>query len=437
VIPGDGAVIASSGAGNNGTYLIVSIPDEETLIIRATLAAEGAVPTVVVSIGGHKITITDEATTNWTAIMTNVAEPAIVNKQALAATSYVLFAHCLDEVQIVHTGATATVFTSLEEIICSRQSAMASSNPWVLKVPVADPGTLEVNLGELASGSEKRSYQKGSVVLPIRFDAPLSSGHVLNAYGSFLGNADAANPVFAGDGSEFFGTTVNGLFQVPQNSQSGSGVLLQDMIVYHNSLAAPIFSDVVVYGDNIMLGGSLSAGALFNLGTTVTLKGLKIGGSVATTFYNLIMNTTLVLVDPEPDFDIHTRIATLTGIAEIIYKSYTFFPTIVGDLRASVQSAIVSIYRIDDSSPLGIQTEISGSPFTTNASGQITGGTTLYTQRKVGGSPAVTTAYHYRITVEKEGYQLLDIRIKPISPCYGQVVLRPAEYALEGEEASL
>lgn len=438
VVPGDGAVIASSGAGNDGTYLIVAIPDEETLIVRATLAAEGATPTVAVLTGGHKLTITDEATTDWSTIVTQVAEPAIIDKELLCNSTYTVFSHCFDEIVFVHTGATATVFTSLEEVAYSRQAAMSATKPWKLKVPIADPGTLTVTLGELANGSVRRSYRKGSVMLSHNFDAPLSAGHVFNAYGSFLASHNAAFAVKLGDGSKFFGTIVNGLLQEAQSSQSGSGVEFQDLIVYSESESAPVIADAVAYGDNVIFGGTLIAGSLFNVGA-ISIQGLRIGDSLPTVFYNILLNTSLELVDPEPDVDLDARIVTLLGTNEQAFKLYTFNPTIVGDMRVPVQSATVSIYKIDDAAPLGAQTEISGSPFTTDVNGQFGGGdgTTLTIQHKYTPNPATTDNFHHRITIEKEGYTVRDFRFK-LTGCFSsQIALQPAEYALEGEEPSL
>jgi hypothetical protein len=192
-----------------------------------------------------------------------------------------------------------------------------------------------------------------------------------------------------------------------------------------------VFADIVYYANNVMLGHSVLVAAMIADYETITFDGAGFSSSLPSPCYT-VETVTFELRNLQADVSIDT----LVGISAdaTAQKSYTFNPVFADVRRNPVSGAYVYIYRYDDA--VGTEVQIAGSPFTTNANGQLSGGAgvVLVTQEL---NDFGLKNYSYRVRVFRLGFQELDGRMKPTYKVVDTIPLRLYEPALEGEEATL
>lgn len=429
ILPGDGAIITGSGAGNNGTYLVVDVPDQEVLIVRANLAAEGAVPGLELTTQDHVVTITDEATITWATIMAAVNERAIVDIFPIAGStggtvySFVRFA--LDEVFIHTPGAVDSNWNSTAEIALE---IATNNSTWSIKNSIGDLAQIYLNLGSLAS-SNRRSYYEGSIWhWPAR--TAITGSITANMYGSCGLRSGTATMDLFGD-SKIYGCFFLGGFGTT-SGWSSVGTEFQDVITAPGSSAPPFLLDTVSYADNVCVGHAAQQATLFASGTTLLQK-----AAFSDSYPSIPLGVALLtaeLRDFQEDYDL-ANIATIL-VPGAAVKSYTYNPVVVDNWNSPISGATVYIAQIDDSVP-GVETPVSGSPFTTDSNGQLNSGSGVVLTMQDTVATGVYDTYSYHIQIVAPSFQMYDAIVKLIQPVESRLSLRLYEPALEGEEPTL
>lgn len=437
---GDGATITGSGAGNNGTHLIVDVPDEEVLIVRANLAAEAGVASVAVVIGVHVLTITDEITTDWATITAAVAERAYVHQHLMKGSdrgiNYFIYAHTLADIiiQSVSPG-NVTVWTSQNEAVYGR---VQDTTAWTISnVSGANVVDVTLNLGVLSTPSDRRSFSAGSIWMACR-SALVDGTFFSNIYGTTWHMLSSTTPCFFSTDGELFGCLIVGNFEIKDGTQV-SGYEFSDLIFYGitDTHQPPVLEDTIAFSNNFVVGDVINAAFMTFTSSPIVLEDWGLSGGAPSPLYrlNTIDATLRNLKTDVPITDILT--IWLSPLVTFGHKTYTFNP-IVADWRGNpLSGALVSISQIDDATPLS-ETPISGSPFTTDVNGQInTGsGVQLETQFLTGSPrPGIITDYSYRVKIEAAGFKVWDNVIKPTQPDTAEVGLKSIEASFEGEEA--
>lgn len=437
VVPGDGAVIVSSGAGNDGTYLIVAIPDEEVLIVRANLTNETGTAMVQVSIGIHSLRIEDETTTDWSTIAESVAEPAYVDRRRIrggsGGTEWYLVEHTIALIVIgATTGSTSCDWVcERENVICRIQD----DGQVQIANEISNTVDVDFQLGTLETDNDLRSWASGAAWFGLSFGG-ITGSMGLSAYGSLL--VMLGSKPYIADSGEVTGCVLVGGLDVVASSQTGDGVVIRDLIHFGENGDKPLFIlDDVDQTVNILMGHLGTTSFLF-FGAPFVFQDVAFSGDTISPLYQAAIQD-VDFRDLVVDDDI-VNIVQIFGSMTDTRKSYTFSPTIVDDEGTEISGAHVRIERFNDSSP-STKIGISGSPFITDANGQISSGAgvVLETQHRfaVTFPTIINNEYSFLMVIEMEGYQRKEFTFKPTIKFSGKIGLRRYEPAFEGEEATI
>ncbi len=240
------------------------------------------------------------------------------------------------------------------------------------------------------------------------------------------------------------------LWKLPDGSE-----IVESVIDVHGSISMPglqgatmtdMVMETVTFIGNIpplILGPGLQAtnlnmraaiNGLLNGATGATIEGLLRSSDGTAALYLVIASTGVVFLNPRADYDLTVLCTSFPGANAS--KRYTYNPRFVsrsgagtpGDPIAGLE---VRIYDVNETTQ--VETEISGSPLTTNASGRLPSLPDLVRQNQVGGFPAVTTDYSQRLRVQGNGFRAIDQVITQTAKFEGDVAVDFLATDYEGE----
>jgi hypothetical protein len=383
-------VLIPGSTSNDGAWFVKANPTVVgTITVRplnggANIVSEAGAGTIEVRVGTHEVLVTDEASPTFANLFSTGTVHASRGSGAIAD-------YRISEVMVTNAGAT-DVYALLGIGMIRFHQTAAGSSDWISSNELVFDAQIEsagipVSCSDAAAslstfqlgtqaGSDLASASEGSAHFAISVQANKSapySSTFANLTGKVFGSFMRWDPTFqfawppggATGGSIFYGVP-----EVPAFGSSGSEL---DTCTQYGGEAWHVYG--ASFESTALTVTSSSALAYMpNLGA-VTVSGLKITDATSTPMFDVFGTTVCSILDPAGDYtgaEIFFCNATSPGIGLV---EYTWNPTFVerdasGVSGSPIQGLKVRIWQIN---VLGTA-EISGSPFTTDAQGQINAG---------------------------------------------------------------
>lgn len=381
---------------NRGGY-VVSDADGQDITVFGSLTSGAPASGEVLDVnqGGYAYTLEDETSTNWADLVAS----AIVRPTGLSGTlapgdfvsqssafrgdfaTYVC--HGLDTIIFSHDADTAPFE------LFALQSIITSTAPAGARAKLEGTVTSHDRLRFGDAGTDEFSAVSGCLVAGIGGDLNQVGMPALSFYGSghFAGKGgEAAMRISSGN---LVGSVAYGPVQFFQSA----GSVVRAFYNYSDLSQMTMFTDVDV--QNWTWGGAKIVGTMIAAGT-VRAEGVYLADDFVQPGF-LMVSSNLLFVNPQNDFDV-SNIATVFGTS-YIEKLYTFNPnfrrhTTSGIKGTAMSGLTVRIFEINETD--SSETEVVGSPFTTNADGMVTtSGVELRRQRD--DAVVGTTSYTHRV----------------------------------------
>jgi len=429
VLKGD-RIAVYGDAVNDGSYMVdrVQTEDQLTVVDHINLVASGALTasgastgSILVSEGFGTVTISGEAVSSWAGLAGTY--PYLVDGERPCGPTATLTVRQIPAINRLKfqtaSGEASRLWFSQKEVVLPIRSSSFSIN-WNFDEVLGDPFIIVLG----AAGTDADfGGQSGSYWFHGSFGGQGSFGvnYLLGAWASVLHglptlwypgeNAIVRNCLVVEDGGIFFedGTDVENVTLTDANfgpGVKGGVVETADLSVLKTGALAALNSDTTIQDFRITNDTYKPVWWVFTPGITVTARDPK-GDYSAAELFNL--------------FNTSSGIVEYTWDPRFVSRDST---GLVGD---PISGLAVSIYNIE----AGSETEISGSPFTTNASGQIDTDIYLMARYKFGFFAPVEISQ--RIVVEGQGYRTLNQVIKMARPFEGDVAIDFLYTDFEGE----
>jgi hypothetical protein len=428
----DRAIITDSGGpqgggANDGAWYVDSVDSETQLTVRpmngqanvVVMAGSGA--SIYVRQGNHRLWIQDESSITLSSMLANTIP---LPQQAPASDSFcsgvigdfleeralmskiLYLVQGIGSIQMVNTGATNTVWNSLDEIVVNLNKRKTGTQG--CNIQWADPNALatqsEFNKGT-ADGGDRYSADQGSVWIGFgqsKITEPTAFAYTTkiteSRYGSY---EDTTNE--DGTGSDNFAGIIkfyHSIIRPLLTLVSGTGHVLENPIVYPTGLnveEVPTGIDL----KNFALTKSLSNVPIVHIGADirVPIEGLRLSDLISSGIWNLL-NVIWDVLNPKEDYDESLLFGAVTSGEG--RKSYTFNPRFVtrnsvGGVPSLIQGLSVQIFSINETTTA----EVSLGSWSTDANGRLSGIETdrdgINLQRQI--NNGVATDYSHRILV--------------------------------------
>ncbi len=413
---------------DNGSYLVTEVVSENVIRVQDRylnanpLAGGGTLGSLRLEGGYGRITVTDEATTDWASIAAGIPNLGITTEEVgpvltlyrVPSTNYV---------RLQQTGATATKWTSHNEIVMPiRSSADNISSLITCSGASALSSTIEVGVsGTDIWSTTSGSFWFGGLLNPRTDDgAPFT----VNMFGSV---SQYGGLLYAESGSI-----------LRNNFIDHQGVFINSAEIKNLTLNArtgfgPSFLDADSDADEIfvpLMGVSILGGT--GPDDHIVIPGMRMGADVTSGGW-WVYYATAHLRDPKADYSLARAFTLLTSGLGVV--DYTWNPKFIsrdttGLTGDPVSGLTVNVWDINEAT--SGETAVSGSPWTSDANGRINApdGIILAARKHI-----VTTATEFsqRVLVQGPGYRAINMVIKMRSALDADV---PVDFLLtdfEGE----
>jgi hypothetical protein len=429
-------VLFSGTTSNDGAWFvnvhptIVGALQVRPLNGGAAIVSEAGAGTIEVRVGTHMAYVVDEASPTFGGLFaTGTVDPAFGSgvigdfriqetRRVLGSSSTPLDTYALLGIGSFNIFWTVGGTTSWQ----IREELVYNANALGLEIPICKnsifggTGIHTVQLGSDGGGSERTAADEESVVIGVVSDALVftlganSTNMIQKCYGSYW----RASPNLSAN-SVLVSSLIHGHLSLP-GSIGLTGGSAESII--NGALGSEGFFTLGSGLDaaNVLIHESGAAGFVAFPATPVVFEGLLKSDLAANPLYRLA-GATFTVLDPREDyssaelFDVFTFFLSASNG----YVKYTWNPTFrERDATGALGAPIVGIkVRVFDQSFLGVS-EISGSPFTTNANGQLGGGAGLILTRwwafYFGGQ--IDLPFTQRIIIEGQNYRAQDVTIQ-------------------------
>ena len=440
-------VTSAAGGTLAGTYRVVSVISRVRISVagvtayRTAFGASAGAGNVIVKAGAWEMTVLDEASPTWTKAYTEgiilggtLAAEVLIDKTTLGDRLTLFTTHGLRWVSVVHTTTTATNWVSEREVlIADRKSAFTGE--FRLKTGTATSTGDLVRLGRKSASNDRYGGDFGSnwVGWRIRTTATAGGGSgtfncsLYESYMSAIVAAGGGN-VSSGNAGEFQSSFIDGYdVLAPGNDSSIVGATYTG--TFENFMFRSGSVNLVILGtpfsfDNPHIIYASATGVIS--GVTGYIQGLRVSLDSFTPFL-VIISSDVTILNPRKDY---TNAQLFTNLGATGRIHYTWNPRFVergNKIPIPISGLKVRVFKINEADL--DETEVTGSPFTTNASGLIPppaahpgatllgGGLDLERRTSTYVSfVGFTTEYSHRVWVEGSGYRRLDAYFTMRSP---------------------
>ncbi len=438
-------VVVTGAPTNDRSFFIDSVDSETQLTVRplngsAGMIAEAFAGTVEVRQGGHHVHILDEAAPTMAGVYGGAVDAAFgsgvvtdfIETYPIIGDDYVAWIfEGIGAVIFEQTGATLSDFVSTKELVVNRNRTEGMMSLWSWG---ATAGISTVTLGAQPAiddyAANSGSFWFGLSTNITQNSTPREETWtrlLYKLYGSALisGGAYIALP----RDSEYHvslqagaGITLPSMFRGPGGKVSGS-----------SAYGAWAFSTLDTGLEAEQLIGADSTGSSFISGGIgeVTIEGYRKSSAVSTPAFNIGAASTLIVLNPQEDYG-YAEMFVTSGVLSRGDVRFTWNPTFIKNIvdewaygTSPIENLEVHIYERDEDNHgfyvmhagyTFVEHEIAGSPFTTDANGQLNAGAGVDLRRHttwsglsgVGWSIFSTQNVIHRITVDGASWRHLE-----------------------------
>ena len=410
---GDRVIIAGGGQ-NQGAVYVRAVLSPTLLAIDTVGGAAWAVgaittETVAVRAGLHRIVSTDEAALDWAEILTvatlvqgagMVGDPTVLERRNVVTATvgqqrFRTILHGLSRLVLGQTsGALATVFTSVDEIVAPGKLPATGTGVVNNRIDAPTPSALsEVVFGSRKGQTDDLSFGEGACWWGFTtLISDVTAGRLkVSNYGSMVDPGDGVTFEF-GNGN-LLGMLYKGVF-------SGGGGTIRNVLLADKITAALIPTSGFVASQNVTIGSSAATGFLVG---TASIGGLLLGAAVTLPLLVLAGVSSVNADNPGADRDI-TDFFTISGGSANGFKRYQFNPRYVtaspfGTTADPIENLLVEVWSLDGGEAL----IFSG---LTNAAGRLNSGAGVTFIRQSIGAGDIVVDFIVRVIARGPGYRM-------------------------------
>lgn len=425
----DTAIVLGAGTTLSGAYRVTEVISETQIRVagaskgKTAFGASAGAGTVQVRAGSWLASVLDETSPSWTALRSGATGPDgstgadFIDRRTLGNRLTMFTTHGLRRIRLDHTLNSASTWVSEREVVIADRVDAVDCD--IVYGTGATPGDL-VRIGR--AGVDRYGADFGSAWIGWRPTASSTAPGPADSlscslYLSYMNSINATNSGSLGTGNQgsFIASMIDGyLMYAPGGFAPVIGAVftgtIESMISRSPSFAVTLLGSPASY-DNVLVTEAGSAG--FMVGVTGFLQGLLASDDVPTPYFQLLGSDVTVL-NPRADYTLVELFTVFSGTGTL---SYTWSPRFVqrgSGVPLAIPGLSVRVFEVNESTL--VETEIAGSPFTTNASGFIPAqgpgatqiGHGIDLRRGLALPLAANTLLSHRMIVEGAGYRRID-----------------------------
>jgi len=437
---GDTAFVLGAGFYLSGLYRVEEVISERQIRVagaskgKTKLKKRTGAGTCEVKGGSYLCTITDEATPSWLGLQTNAKGPdssvgsdyvtirSLGNRLTLITTSG------LRTINIAHTTNVASNWVSEREVVVADRADAAQC--FINYGTGNSPGDL-IRLGRAGSdryGADFGSFWFGwspscGASAPGPADG-LSCSLYLSVASSI--QATGQQTLASGNQGSMVASLVDGMSLVaPGGNSPVTGAVFTGVV--ESNINRPTFAGIRILGtspagyDNALFTSSSTSPPAIGYvtgGVVGYIQGFLGAGDLPLPYFG-VLDGTLTVLNPRFPY-LASDLFDIGGDTGLGYVSYTWAPRFVergSGVPIPIQNLKISVYSVDELTL--VETPLTGSPFTTDATGRIPPtdpgailvGSGLDLIRSFSTSDGATQFffdYSHRVIVEGAGYRRMD-----------------------------
>jgi hypothetical protein len=424
-----------AGALNRASYYVLAVIDENNVqVVSRSLGANPLAlggltgETLVVYNGYGDVVATNETAISWATVRT--AFPYLVETSSLQAMTLHRIA-AVRSIEMAQTGAAGSEFVSEDEVVLHHRTD-ATPISFITRNVGGSALQSTVRIGR--AGSDNYSFSHGSFWLsgPSISNSDLATGSTtllrLRAFGSLLANATSTAIGFAGQ--------VSGCLLVSYPASSYNLFASMRQVLYSaGSLGAPVITVADTVVEDFFDGSAGTFG--FLSGGSPIISDFRIAADAYQPPWRILSVPMAVFRDPKEDY-LLTQVVSYADANSLARIEYTWLPRFVqldptGLTPVPVAGLTVHAYEFFEG--IGLEGEIAGSPWVTDAQGRINAGLPIYLKARgnIFFGSRLTFEYAARFTVEGAGYRFINQIVKMHSPLDYDVRVQRMETDFEGE----